>query len=106
MVNHCKNKKLDVEDYMLLSSTSNRAKSWSCEHCQNWLKKHDKNICRTCYWAFPENYTHISMKEIRRLDIIWQDEEIKDYDYIKERAKEEGIELPDFVKEIIKKNIK
>jgi hypothetical protein len=28
--------KLDVENFMLLSGTSNRAKSWSCEHCENW----------------------------------------------------------------------
>ena len=43
-------KKLDVEDFMLLSSTSNRAKSWSCEHCQNWIKNHDLNVCCSCYW--------------------------------------------------------
>jgi hypothetical protein len=26
------------EDYMLLCGSANRAKSWSCEHCVNWLE--------------------------------------------------------------------
>lgn len=26
----------DPGDYMLLSGSANRAKSWSCEHCANW----------------------------------------------------------------------
>ena len=24
------------DDFMLLSTSANRAKSWSCEHCENW----------------------------------------------------------------------
>lgn len=44
----------NLEAYMLLSPSANRAKSWSCENCPNW---HDKDIkvCATCFWAFPEN---------------------------------------------------
>jgi len=99
-------KKLDVEDFMLLSSTSNRAKSWSCEHCENWIKDHDYTVCHSCYWAFPENYSHVAMREIRRLDLTWQDKEVEDYDNLKEQADKEGSELPDYVKEILKKNIK
>jgi hypothetical protein len=98
--------KLDVEDFMLVSSTSNRAKSWSCEHCQNWIKDHDYDACRSCYWAFPENYSHVAMREIRRLNLTWQDNEVKDYDNLKEQADKEGSELPDYVKDILKKNIK
>jgi hypothetical protein len=98
-------KKLNVEDFMLLSSTSNRAKSWSCEHCKNWLEDHDYDTCHSCYWAFPENYSHVAMREIRRLDLTWQDEEVDDYDGLKKKADKEGFQLPDFVKEILKKNL-
>jgi len=40
---------LDPEDFMLLSGSANRAKSWSCEHCENWNKIKDQKICLTCY---------------------------------------------------------
>ncbi len=53
------------QDYMLLCASCNRAKSWSCEHCPNWETKSSK-ICTQCYWAFPQEYTHISLREIRR----------------------------------------
>lgn len=99
-------KKLDVEDFMLLSGTSNRAKSWSCEHCENGTKDHNHEVCRICYWAFPEDYTHVAMREIRRLDLTWQDKEVKDYNSLREEAKQKGIELPDYVKDILKKNVK
>ena len=33
----------NVEDYMLLCGSCNRAKSWSCEHCENWLNDLAKN---------------------------------------------------------------
>ncbi|RLD61550.1 MAG: HNH endonuclease [Bacteroidetes bacterium] len=97
-------KDLDVKNYMLLSSTSNRAKSWSCEHCKNWIEVHDLNICQSCYWAFPENHTHVAMNEIRRLDLTWQGDEVADYDELKRKSKKSGHELPDYVKEILKIN--
>lgn len=97
---------LDVEDFMLLSSTSNRAKSWSCEHCENWLKKHSLDTCKSCYWAYPEDYSHVAMRDIRRLDLTWQDEEVRDFDRLKELSEQEGTELPDFVKATLKKNLK
>jgi hypothetical protein len=31
----------DPDDYMLLSASANRAKSWSCENCPNW---EDRNL--------------------------------------------------------------
>ncbi len=62
----------EPENFMLLSSSANRAKSWSCEHCENWITVRDKSICLSCYWAYPENYSRIAMKEIRRIDLLWQ----------------------------------
>ncbi len=29
----------EVDSYMLLSPSANRAKSWACEHCPNWNRK-------------------------------------------------------------------
>lgn len=98
--------KLNIDDYMLLSGSSNRAKSWSCEHCKNWLKIRDKSICETCYWAYPEDYTHIAMEEIRRVDITWQDKEVEDYDNLKKESDNAGEPLADYIKNIISKKEK
>jgi len=46
------------------------------------------------------------MIEIKRLDLTWQYGEVKDFDRIKEKADKKGTELPDYVKEVLKKNIK
>lgn len=94
----------ELDDYMLLCPSANRAKSWSCEHCENWQLKNIDN-CRSCYWAFPENYTHVAMREIRRLDIIWSGEESKDFDQLHEAALNSREELPEFVKAIIRRHL-
>ena len=92
-------------DYMLLCPSANRAKSWSCEHCDNWEER-DTDVCRSCYWAFPEQYTHVAKREIRRLDIIWSGEEISDYHEISEAASEAIQELPDFVKSVLRRHMR
>lgn len=33
---------LSPEDFMLLSGSANRAKSWSCEQCENWKNLKDR----------------------------------------------------------------
>ena len=88
---------------MLLCSSANRAKSWSCEHCVNWLDRKDPNICLSCYWAYPENYTHISMRPIRRLDIVWTGDEVEVYDRLKKKTEELQQDMPAYVKKIIAK---
>lgn len=93
------------DQYMLLSASANRAKSWSCENCINWQAKEAKN-CRSCYWAFPENYSHIAMRNIRRLDIIWTDKEIMEYDYIKKEAEKVQEELSEYVKNVLRLHFK
>jgi hypothetical protein len=92
----------DVESFMLLSSSANRAKSWSCEHCENWQQK-DRQICLSCYWAFPENYNHIAMLQIRRIDLIWLGEEVEKYEALKKQAILNNQTLTEFVKTIIDK---
>jgi hypothetical protein len=93
------------ENFMLLCGSANRAKSWSCEHCENWNSIKDKSICLSCYWAYPENYAHIAMRQVRRVDLLWTEEDIEIYEALKQRAISLGKEIPEFVKEIIKREI-
>jgi len=96
----------EISDFMLLCSSCNRAKSWSCEHCSNWNEDKDSQKCLSCYWGVPENYTHIAGKEMRRMDLQWSGEEIKYYDAIKLIAEKNNVALPEFVKRIIAKKTK
>ncbi len=68
----------DIEVFMLLSPSANRAKSWTCEHCENWILK-DKTVCVRCFWAHPENYDHIAGKQERMVSIVFTGDEIEDY---------------------------
>jgi hypothetical protein len=68
----------DLDCFMLLSPSANRAKSWTCEHCPNWETK-DVGFCVRCFWAHPENYSHIAGKEQRQIIITFTGDEIEDY---------------------------
>jgi hypothetical protein len=94
---------LSVENYMLLDASNQRAKSWSCEACENWRAIHDPEICKTCYWAFPENYEHVAMLPQRRADVIWQGDETKYYDAAKMIADGDGLTPAQLIKGIIRK---
>ena len=96
---------LDAVDFMLLCGSCNRAKSWSCEHCENWKTERKPAVCAKCYWAQPLNYDHVALRVIRRLDLVWSDAEIKDFERIAKLARKNKTELPDFVKDCLK-NIK
>ena len=68
----------NIDAFMLLSPSANRAKSWTCEHCQNWRKK-DKAFCMRCFWAYPEDYDHIAGKYEKVISIVFTGDEIEDY---------------------------
>jgi len=97
---------LKIEDFMLVCGSANRAKSWSCEHCENWKSIKDKNICLSCYWAFPENYNHVAMRQIRRVDLIWQGEAVTQYEKLKSDAAKSCLGIPQFVKDVLAKALK
>lgn len=99
------NRDLNVEDYMLLCGSCNRAKSWSCEHCENWINEKSPQICQTCYWANPENYFHIALREVRRIDILWSEEEVQIYERLKGKAQKSQRRLPEYVKMIVRKHL-
>ena len=93
---------LDTSYFMLLSPSANRDKSWACEHCPNWARK-DPNMCKTCYYAFPEHYEHIAGETERRIPLVFRDAELPFFDSISEMAQKEDISLPELIKKIIKK---
>ena len=68
----------NLELYMLLSPSANRAKSWTCEHCKNWERK-DTDFCVKCFWAYPENYEHVAGKQQRIISIVFTGNEIEDF---------------------------
>jgi hypothetical protein len=90
------------QDYMLLCGSCNRAKSWSCEHCSNWVEAKRPDICETCYWARPESYQHVAMENVRRLDLVWVGEEVRQYDAMNNQAARAKTPLPEFVKLVLK----
>ena len=94
----------DPNEYMLLCASANRAKSWSCEHCENWQIR-DISACRSCYWAFPESYSYVAMRDIRRLDIMWSGDEVNDYESLRDEAEESDEELPIFVKNVLRSHL-
>jgi len=93
---------LDPKDFMLLDGSSNRAKSWSCEHCENFLVKRDPAICKRCFWASPEDHDHIAEAQLRRAEIVWNEHEIGDYERIKKQAEKLGIDVPTMIKRLLR----
>ncbi len=95
----------NTEDYMLLCGSANRAKSWSCEHCVNWRELRNPEICRSCYWAYPDNYSHVAMRQVRRADIMWAEGEVEVYNKLKKKTSELQKNIPNYVKEIIREKL-
>ena len=68
----------NTDCYMLLSPSANRAKSWTCEHCPNWTVK-DPSVCKHCFWAYPESYTHVAGQKQRQIILTFTDDEVESY---------------------------
>lgn len=97
--------KQDTASYMLLCGSCNRAKSWSCEHCENWITRKSPGLCMNCYWASPESYKHIALQDARRLDIVWLGKETEVYDELRGRARASKEAVPEYVKRILRRLI-
>ncbi|MBI5302304.1 MAG: HNH endonuclease [Chloroflexi bacterium] len=93
------------QDLMLVCGSCNRAKSWSCEHCENWKTGKAADVCLNCYWASPERYLHVALQEIRRTDILWRGNEVQTYERLKQAAQANQSPIPEYVKRIIAKHI-
>jgi len=96
---------LNPEYFMLVCGSCNRAKSWSCEHCANWQSGKSSQVCMKCYWANPESYVHVALREVRRTDILWNEDEVQLYENLKELAVKNQFPIPDYVKKVIAKHL-
>jgi len=93
----------DIEYFMLLSPSANRAKSWTCEHCMNWEKK-DNEFCLRCFWAYPENYDHVAGRIEKVISIIFTGDEIEDYNKLINLSGEETAQTT--IKKILHEHLK
>ena len=91
----------DVNAFMLLTGSTQRAKSFSCEQCPNFLELRDPTVCARCYWAFPESYDHIGMRKVRQVQLVWQDEEADAFDRINAKLAAEGRTVEDAAKALL-----
>ncbi|MEZ4730864.1 MAG: hypothetical protein R3E79_27390 [Caldilineaceae bacterium] len=90
------------EKFMLVCGSCNRVKSWSCEHCPNWLAK-DHTVCTNCYWANPLVYQHVATKHVRRAEIIWEDaQELDLHEKIQQAAKAEQVSIQEYMKALLR----
>ncbi len=95
-------KDLRPEEYMLVCGECNRAKSWACEHCENWLGDKSSEVCKTCYWANPQHYEHIAQRPERRLVVVWQGGgAVGRYERLAKVAASKGLTLPELVAEVV-----
>ncbi|MBI5957992.1 MAG: HNH endonuclease [Chloroflexi bacterium] len=92
--------------YMLLCGSCNRAKSWTCEQCSNWRDLKSVETCASCYWANPTSYEHIAMKTIRRIDIVWSQEETAAFDVIKKLAELDDRTVQDYIKAVLARHLR
>ena len=88
----------EKEPYQILDGACNRKKSWSCEHCRNWIELKDLETCRTCYWANPASYTHVAMTPERRADLVWIGDEVRGFDEIRTEADQAGTTVAEQIK--------
>lgn len=93
----------DIEYFMLLSPSANRAKSWTCEHCENWIRK-DPSFCLRCFWAYPENYDHIAGRVEKVISIVFSGDEIEDYNKLIALAGKQNAQK--IIKKIVHDNLK
>ena len=92
---------LNTDCFMLLSPSANRDKSWACEHCPNWVEK-NIDMCKTCYYAYPEAYQHIAGVREKKLDLVFSSEDIDLFNEIVEEADLHNISYQSVVKRMIK----
>jgi hypothetical protein len=91
---------IDGADFMLVCGSCNRAKSWSCEHCPNWTAK-VLATCGSCLWASPLAYAHVATDNKRRLDVVWEGDEVGDYDELAKRG-----DVRAAVKELVRRTLR
>jgi len=92
----------DIDAYMLLCPSANRAKSWTCEHCDNWETK-DAAYCLKCFWAFPEDYEHIANMKQKIIQIVFTGDEIEDFNRLIAKTGIDGAQ--EFIKRLLRDHL-
>jgi hypothetical protein len=87
--------------YMVLCGTCNRRKSWICEHCPNLVEFKQIETCQSCYWANPEHHLHVAMEPLRRIDLLFEGEEAKEFDHFREKCSRQGLSVVRRLKEFV-----
>ena len=91
---------LNTDYFMLLSPSANRDKSWACGHCPNWVRK-NIDMCKICYYAYPEEYEHIAGVREKKLDLVFSSEDIDLFNEIVEEANLHNTSYQSVVKRMI-----
>ena len=63
-------------------------------------------MCESCYWASPDQYSHIALSEARRLVVVWEGSDVEMYDLLLVAADVAGIDPTEFAKLSIKRSLK
>ena len=91
----------DIKDFMPVSAAMNRAKSWECEACPNWNER-SQATCESCYWAVPDqNYEHVATVPVRRLDLVWQADEVHEFERLLNYSKTIDDKITSVAKHVI-----
>jgi len=91
----------NIDDFMLLSGAAQRQKSWACELCDNFITLKTPEICQQCYWAYPEKYTHIGMKQERRVDVVFTGQELEKHEKLEKIAAKNKTTIQEEIKKQI-----
>lgn len=93
------------EDFQLLSAASQKQKSKICEgECQNFKSVKNPEICKDCYWAYPEDYNHIATQQIRVLNVGFLDKDVELFERIKSASLQSGLSMDQLIIDLIKQN--
>lgn len=87
-------------DYLLLCRACNRAKSWTCEHCPNFVTR-DPTTCLSCYWATPAAYQHLATRPLRRVELVWTEDDAALFDALVYKADIAGVPLHTYLKALL-----
>lgn len=89
-----------AETYQPLCAPDNRAKSWSCEHCPNWTTR-DVEVCKSCFWARPEGYSHVETRPERRITITFQGNDVLEYEKLRAVAETENKTVTQLARDVL-----
>lgn len=58
-------------------------------------------FCKSCYYAFPEHYEHIAGKQEKKIELVFENDDIDIYNKIVEIADEHSLSSKDVIKRLL-----